>query len=322
MEAVQRAMTLAEKSGQLASLVGLMVSAGMSAIFASRDMAGILKLADQALELALREGSSGSLLIAHSLQMQARYSCRDLAGAEKHFAAEMEHTDDPTVRQNYGTILVQDLGIGAMNAWMLGLPDLARQRFAEMVAITNTNHPYQVALSRLWAADFHFALSEYDQAEACATQALELSEKHQFAALAALSKCALGGSRTALGRATEGAELLRGIAGLPEVRLARYFIFLAAAQERAGAIDDALEAIEQSLQVNPEVVSSRPEALRARAELRLKKGQAELAEARLPGLERDGTQYGREGMGAACDDEPRSRAFIEGQPRRGPPDAC
>ena len=51
------------------------------------------------------------------------------------------------------------------------------------------------------------------------------------------------------------------------------------AQEREGAIADALETIEQALQANPDELVYRPETLRLRGELRLKQGQTELAEA-------------------------------------------
>jgi tetratricopeptide (TPR) repeat protein len=55
---------------------------------------------------------------------------------------------------------------------------------------------------------------------------------------------------------------------------------LAEAQEREGAITDALETVEHGLQANPrELLFYRPEALRLRGELRRKTGQHELAEA-------------------------------------------
>jgi predicted ATPase len=55
--------------------------------------------------------------------------------------------------------------------------------------------------------------------------------------------------------------------------------YLAAAEEREGAIADSLETVEQALQANPTVLASRPETLRLRGELRLKRGETELADA-------------------------------------------
>jgi tetratricopeptide (TPR) repeat protein len=54
---------------------------------------------------------------------------------------------------------------------------------------------------------------------------------------------------------------------------------LATAQERAGAIGDALETVEQALRLDPDALISQPETLRLRGELRLHQGHAELAEA-------------------------------------------
>ena len=51
---------------------------------------------------------------------------------------------------------------------------------------------------------------------------------------------------------------------------------LAEAQERQGAIVDALATVEQALQVNPDELVYRPETRRLRGELRLKQGQTEL----------------------------------------------
>jgi hypothetical protein len=87
-------------------------------------------------------------------------------------------------------------------------------------------------------------MREYEQAEVLAAQALDLSEKHQFPYLTAVSLCILGQARAQLGRATEGIGLIRrGTAGLVEVgsRVSVSHLRLAEAQERAGAIGDALE---------------------------------------------------------------------------------
>jgi predicted ATPase len=53
---------------------------------------------------------------------------------------------------------------------------------------------------------------------------------------------------------------------------------LAAAQLRAGTIDDALETVEQALNFNPAEALSRPETLRIRGEVRLMQRDLQLAE--------------------------------------------
>jgi tetratricopeptide (TPR) repeat protein len=138
-----------------------------------------------------------------------------------------------------------------------------------MMAATNGNKPQNVAFSGQSAASLWVCMREYERAEASASQALALSEKYQLPYFAALSGCILGYVRAQLGRASEGVALIRqGIVGLREVGahsgLTRPFAYLAEAQERDGAIVDALETIEQALQANPDELAYRPEALRLR----------------------------------------------------------
>ncbi|MBV8361769.1 MAG: hypothetical protein JO189_28115, partial [Deltaproteobacteria bacterium] len=126
-------------------------------------------------------------------------------------------------------------------------------------------------------------LREYEQAEAWAVQALELSEQHQLPFFAAGNRVVLGAARSQLGRATEGIALVRrGVADLLELGVRQNIGWttaeLAAALGQAGATDEALEEVERALRANQELVYQ-PEILRIRGELRLKQGQTDLAEA-------------------------------------------
>jgi tetratricopeptide (TPR) repeat protein len=127
-------------------------------------------------------------------------------------------------------------------------------------------------------------LRDYEQAEASALLAVELSEKHQFSNEAAVARCALGIARAGLGRTTEGIFLIRqGIVGKLKyghrLEITRELAFLTDAQASAGAITDALETVEQALCANLEEIAYRPEALRLRGGLRLRPGDAKQAEA-------------------------------------------
>jgi len=279
-DATERAAALAEKSGNLAQLVGWVMSRWVVA-HDSGDVPAETTLADQTLELAVREGSPTSLASAHAVQILTRYLLGDLASVEKHFMAGLEFFDDPGFRR-YPGAATGTFGYAAMNAWALGRADVARERMARMIADGNT--PFDLAFSLSFAALTRIYMREYEQAETLAARALELSEKHQFPFVAALSRCNIGRARAELGRATEGVALIRrGIAGLLEVGfrlgIPIYTASLAAAQRREGAIADALETVEQALRANPDQLVSRPEMLRLRGELRLKQGQMESAEA-------------------------------------------
>jgi len=174
-------------------------------------------------------------------------------------------------------------GFASWNAWTLGRADVAREREAQMMAAADTN-PYYIALSGFYAAVLRAYMREYEKAEALAARALELSEQHQFALIAAHSRVTLGYARSQLGRTAEGIELIRqGLAGMLEIGarsgISTFTAQLAAAQERVGAVADAFATVEQALRVNPEEVFYRPEIFRLRGELRLKLAQTELAEA-------------------------------------------
>jgi tetratricopeptide (TPR) repeat protein len=85
VDACARAVALAKKSGNLSQLVSLMNSTGHAA-YAAGDWERAATLADEALELAEREGNSTNLGPAYGMQVTVRYIRGDLAGAEKHFA--------------------------------------------------------------------------------------------------------------------------------------------------------------------------------------------------------------------------------------------
>jgi len=279
---IERAAVLAEKSGNLKQLIHLMISRGATLGY-SGALVAASEVADRALELALREGSPMSLGRSHVLQLTTRWLRGDLAGVEKHFTAGLKFWYDPGLRGGVPFGSVQAFGVASMNAWMLGRADVARERAVQLMAAAET-HPYGIACSRYFPAVLRARMGEYEKAEALAAQAVELCEQHQFQFLAGHARCTLGHARSRLGRTTEGIELIRqGMAVELEigsqVNISTYTAYLAAAQECAGAIADALETIEQALQANPDEAYYRPEIFRRRGELRHKLGQTELAEA-------------------------------------------
>jgi tetratricopeptide (TPR) repeat protein len=153
-----------------------------------------------------------------------------------------------------------------------------------MIALASGNNAYDVAFSTFCAAYLEACVREHERAETLAAKALEISRTNQFSWLAALSRCVLGYARSQVGSASEGIRLIReGTAGLVEmgmrVGIANFTAYLSAAQERGGAVVDALQTVEQALNASPDEIVYRPETLRLRGELRLKLGQTELAEA-------------------------------------------
>jgi tetratricopeptide (TPR) repeat protein len=280
-QAIEHAAVLAEKSGNLKQLVDLMIPRAFAYTLGGNFQAGGT-FADRALELALREGTSGNIGRAHGLQMLVRFLIGDLAGVEERFMVGLKFFEDPDfLGLPLGALLA--FGHASWNAWTLGRADVARQREARVIAAGNTS-PYGRAWSAWFAAALRLRLCEYEQAEGLTAQALELAQQHQLTYLARLAPATLGDARSRLGRVAEGIELIRrGIAGMLEIgarlHISTFTASLAAALGREGSILEALETVEEALRVNPDELVYQPEILRTRGELRLKEGQTELAEA-------------------------------------------
>jgi class 3 adenylate cyclase/tetratricopeptide (TPR) repeat protein len=278
IDAIERAIVLAEKCGSLKQLVVLMIPRAQTYIVSGNFQAGAA-FADRALELALREGTAANIGRAYGLQIQVRFSVGDLAGAEECFMAGLRFFDDPDfVRLPLGPMQV--FGIASWNAWTLGRADVAREREARLIPAGNTSQ-YARAWSAYYAAGLRHVLREYEQADALAAQALDLAEQLQLTSLAAVARITLGEARSQLGRAAEGIELTRrGIAGVLEIgtHLGIGLAELAAALGREGATAEALETVERALRANKRLVYQ-PQILCIRGELQVKQGQTELAEA-------------------------------------------
>jgi len=240
-------------------------------------------VADQALTLALREGGPTGIGMAHAFQTIVRHNRGDLIGAEQQYTEGLKFFDDPVYRRGPGAAL-WTFGIASRNAWMLGHADVARDRMTQMMAAAKQDNPHDLAISWICAAALRCYLKEYEQVEALAARALELSEKNQFPPEAAYSRIVLGKARAQLGRTTEGVALIRqGMASEIEigarVSIPSDTVSLATAQMLDGAIVEAFETVERSLEANPEAHVHRPWALELRGELRLKQGDTDLAEA-------------------------------------------
>jgi tetratricopeptide (TPR) repeat protein len=283
VEAAERMAALAERSGNLRQFAHWVEARAFTAWIIS-DLNTSIALANQALELRLREGWATGIANSHMQQVMTRYWLGDLQGAEKYFTAGLKFCDDPGFSQDKIGAPIAAFAFGSRNAWTLGRADVARERLVQMMAAANADNPHDIAFAGDHAAELWVLMREYEKAEALAERALALSEEYQFPNEAAQARCALGKARAQRGRTTEGIALIRqGIAGKLEsgqrLGITRDLAFLAAAQASEGAIGDSLETIEQALQANPHELVWRPEIVRLRGELRLRQGDAKLAEA-------------------------------------------
>jgi tetratricopeptide (TPR) repeat protein len=285
IEATQRAVTLAQKSGNVRQLLNLMIALGVNDL-SSGELPAAGNIADQALEIASREGGSPSFFgRAHSLQMMVCYYRGDLAGVERHFTAGLKFFQDASFRQVPGAGAIT-FGFASWNAWTLGDARSAQQRESKMMSVVNRDNPFEMSFQGFLVAQLRIWTRQYDQAEALATRAVELSEEGQFPQVAALSRAALGHARARLGRAPEGIALIReGLAGLLDTG-SRFGVTNVAASlaetcEFGGTIMEAFEAVERALRENPHELVFRPYILQVRGELRRKQQQIDMAESDL-----------------------------------------
>jgi class 3 adenylate cyclase/tetratricopeptide (TPR) repeat protein len=277
IDAMERDAALAEKTGNLVQLFRGVAGRWVN-VHGAGDFAAADTLADQAFELALREGSPACLSVAHHLFMITRAREGNLTGVEQHFTAWLEFFESGGVPQYPGGN-VGPFASAAINAWMMGRADLAREREASMIAAADMTNPFESAVVVFNRSFLHLCMGEFQRAEAFSAEALELSEKNRFPQFAAGARCVLGEARAHRGRASEGIELIRdGIAGFLKIGTSdpNPLASLALAQMLAGDIEGALASVEQPLQANSPVTRNR--AIRLRGELRLRQGQMELAE--------------------------------------------
>jgi class 3 adenylate cyclase/tetratricopeptide (TPR) repeat protein len=282
LEATEYAATLAEKCGNLAQLVDVIASRGLTAFF-SGDLTLAGALANRGLELARRDGSPINLRRLYTLLIVTRYWHGDLVGVDQHFTDGLPFFTDNVIWRDKLAAPIAAFAHASWSAWMLGRTGAARGRMAQMMSAADKNNPFEVAFARYFAAVLSLYLREYDRAKALAAQALELSENHRYPYIAAQSRCALGHALALVGQPPEGIGLIRdGIASLLDIGsragLGRSTTYLAVAQECSGANVDAFETIERALQTNPNEINYRPETLRLRGEIQTKLGRRELAE--------------------------------------------
>jgi class 3 adenylate cyclase/tetratricopeptide (TPR) repeat protein len=279
--AVESAVALAEKNGNLNQMVDWLTSRSTSLLI-SGELSAAATILDQILDLATRHPDSIDLGSAHQRRNATSYYLGDLKGSEEHFAAALAVWREGRFAQQPLTT-VTNFGFGSLNAWILGRPALARERQAQMMATAADCSPFDLANAEYIAARLELYLRDYERAEAFATRALERAKKHNIPNPVARACCALGVVRMYSGNPAEAVELIsQGIAGWRAIGtrmgISTWTMYLAEAQERAGALDDALTTIHQALEVHPDELVDRPETFRVRGELLLKKKQFQLAE--------------------------------------------
>src|SRR5208282_2060975 len=242
---------------------------------------------DQLLDLAQREGSHISLVLAYGAQVNVRFNRGDLVGLEGHFASLrslVEASDRRRFAEAIAYQIVIAMGYASLGAWMLGYAEKARSRIVQAIAFAgDCKDPFVLAGGRNMESYLYRWFREPQRVADAAAETVAISDEHSFSFFKA-GRITLGWARAKLGNPGEGVALIReGLAALAETGgrtdITNALTILAEAQTLDGATDDALTTLDEALTANPEELVFRPNILKWRGDLRLKIGQTELAEA-------------------------------------------
>jgi len=285
VDAIARARVLAEKCGDTAQQLMQKFGSWVSTVI-SGDYAGARLLSDQLLELARAEGSPTSLAFAYLAHVHMGVYRGDFVSVEEYFEL-LRSLPEASSFSPFPGAVVTTIGFASAAAWNLGYPDRARKRMNEGIEFAlSSGNPYDLAFIRWFDAWLYTWVGEPSQADAAASAAIALAEEHGFPFLRELAQSVRAWAQTQLGDVREGVSRMRqSMESLAQTgnrwAINAYLSYLAEAQTRAGLLSDALDTIEMALQINPDEQGLRPEILRRRAEVRLRTGATDLAEADL-----------------------------------------
>ena len=220
------------------------------------------ELGEQLLAIADAAGDEGLVLVADfSLGM-----CHYYRGEPEPARTRLEHgieLYDPGRHAQLRFRYVFDPGIGcrrsvALTLWLLGLPEQARRRSLEAMALAEElSHPYGLAAALYFAAVLHQYRREPTEAERRADAAIAIGREHAFAYWITCGSALRGWARAAQGDAAgvdELAEVIaRSVASGMELNHPYWLALLAEAHRSAGdgeagarAAGDALAAAERT----------------------------------------------------------------------------
>jgi class 3 adenylate cyclase len=279
IEATEQAAMIAENAGNLDQIVKFIASKSVGALV-SGELTVAAKLADQAVDLAIREGSELCLFYAYGVRTLTSHVLGRLVDAENDFAVGSAYFGNPDVREIPAGVL-SVLMVASWRAWIMGRPDLAVKREAMLIATADIAKPHDLVNSWCGSARLRLRMREYREAETLAARALDLCHKHEFPQQLGLVECILGCARVGINCTNEGIALIRqGIQSQREAHVLGevpdFMTNLAVALGAIGATNEALDTIEQA--ATPDVIVYKSERLRVHGELLLSQGSLDQAE--------------------------------------------
>ena len=276
-----RAAILAEKTGNLAELIGQL---NLRRIIMTRggDFAGAASLAHRLLELAEREGSAISFSNAYHGMLQAHFYGGDLVGTETQFALWRKYRDADVSSVHSAASVVVILN-AALCALMMGRISLARDRMAEAIAFASAmKDPFALMIGKMLESLFYRHLREPEAAMAAASLSLAISEEN-FMPFGSGVRSLKAWALAQLGNLEKGLVLMREDIADGATRsggsLVNTHLTHSELQAMAGMYDAAMDSIQVALSPQNQDESIRPEILRVRGEIWFRLGNRDAAEA-------------------------------------------
>lgn len=286
----QRALTLARAQGETPTIVPVLF--GLWTYYVVRaDFATARDLGEQLLRLAEAARDDDLLIEACTMLGVTLFHTADIDEARAYLERGIALYDS---EQHGGHALVygQDPGMAcrtylASVLWWLGYPDRALAISEEGIALARKlGHAHSLAFALYISARFRHQRGDLDASLALAEEAVALSAKHGFPIWQTLGSLLHGRVLVDLGDHPTGLDEIATAVSLYDrsgagISRPYHLALQAGALGLAGRIDEALATIETALAyaLATNAETERSEILRVRAELELRRGERERAEA-------------------------------------------
>ena len=275
-----RNQALAERGGFLGANTGMRMMA-FSLHLMSADWTTVGAYARQARAFADSLGPETDrkwFRFAHAMapltEFNHAYYTGDLQTAEARFSQWQAFQAEGDYDQRITT--TTGLCNGALLAWCLGRPDVARERMAMARAwAAQADNAYEVMFAEALDALLHVSLRDAARVEAIATEAVRVCKEKGFPQIAGWARAALGWACAQRGAPGEGAALIQqaisDLEGLQtRVSAPLFLAFLAEAQALDGATEAAFVTLDKALAASPDERLYRPYILVCRGEIKLR----------------------------------------------------
>lgn len=279
-KAYARARELCQQAGETLQLFPVLW--GLWAFYTARaDHEVARELAEQCLRLAEKAGDPALLLEAHHALGV------NLSGLAQ-FEPSLVHlnqvitTYDPEQHGSLAFVYGQDpkvvcLSQAAWILWLCGLPDQARKRNEEALAMARAlSHPYSLAAALSFGAMVHQLCRDKAAVQECAEELITLSTEQEFGMWRPWGLVMRGWAMSQSGQIPEGiAQAREGVATFRATGadvMVPYFLGLQAeAHQKAGQVKEGIEVLAQALTVADRSGECwwEPELYRVEGELKL-----------------------------------------------------